>query len=83
MLQRCLKAPSWTPDCCVGSVIPVEPSGQCGPQKEIKDRSVFENKNKEGTGQNISLSVISGGRRRFLSFNICVSVEIQTSPKFR
>lgn len=43
-LQQRLKAPSWTPDRCVGSVILVEPAGRRGPQKEIKGRNTFENK---------------------------------------
>lgn len=67
MLQPCLKAPSWTPGCCVGSVILVDPTGQRRPQKEIKDRSVFESKYKEGTQlKNTAMSVKTGGRRFIL-----------------
>lgn len=72
-LQQRLKAPSWTPDRRVGSVILVEPAGRRGPQKEIKGRNVFENKYKAETRLKrwrVSPCRSSGGRSRSPSLSV-------------
>lgn len=60
------KSPLLDPRLLCGECYSSGPHGMMRPQKEIKDRSVFENKYKEGRWLRVTLPVISGGGGTYL-----------------